>query len=196
MLEDGKPSVRAQKQRSGAQGTARFSASIVQKVASEAVGIFAEDLQTDSRFADAQSIVSLGIRSFICVPLQAKGGRALGVLQVERMGQGKRFTADDLHMLTAIGLQVSVALDNAQLHQELLSRQRIEQEVALAREIQLSYLPTETPHLLRHGFELHAELFPAHEISGDYYDYFALGPDRLAITVADVCGKGIPPLCL
>ncbi len=88
LLEDGRPSVRAQKQRSGFQNPPRFSASIVQKVASEGMGIFAEDLQTDSRFADAQSIVSLGIRSFICVPLQAKGGRALGVLQVERRAKG------------------------------------------------------------------------------------------------------------
>jgi len=154
------------------------------------VGIFAEDLQRDSRFAEAQSIVSLGIRSFICVPLQTKGGKALGVLQLERMGQGQQFTAEDLHLLTAIGLQVSVALDNAQLHQELLSRQRIEQEVALARESQLSYLPSQIPGLPHQNFEIHAELLPAQEISGDFYDYFSLGADRLAITVADVCGKG------
>jgi len=97
-----------------------------------------------------------------------------------------------LHLLTAIGLQVSVALDNAQLHQELLSRQRIEQEVALAREIQLSYLPSRVPELAHQNFELHAELLPAQEISGDFYDYFGLGAHRLAIAVADVCGKGIP----
>lgn len=156
------------------------------------MGIFAEDLQRDSRFAEAQSIVSLGIRSFICVPLQTKGGKALGVLQLERMGQGQQFTAEDLHLLTAIGLQVSVALDNAQLHQELLSRQRIEQEVALARESQLSYLPSQIPGLPHQNFEIHAELLPAQEISGDFYDYFSLGADRLAITVADVCGKGTP----
>lgn len=192
LLQDGRPSVRAQKQRPGLPGTPRFSLSIVDKVASEGVGIFAEDLQTDSRFAEAQSIVSLGIRSVICVPLQTKGGRALGVLQLERMGQGRQFTAEDLHLLTAIGLQVSVSLDNAWLHQELLSRQRIEQEVALAREIQLSYLPSQVPGFPHQNFELHAELLPAQEISGDFYDYFSFGAHRLAIAVADVCGKGIP----
>ncbi|MGH7972616.1 MAG: SpoIIE family protein phosphatase, partial [Limisphaerales bacterium] len=191
-LEDGRPFVRAQKQRSGQSELPRFSASIVQRVASEGMGIFAEDLQTDSRFAEAQSIVSLGIRSFICVPLQSKGGKALGVLQVERMGRGHQFTSDDLHLLTAIGLQVSVVLDNAQLHQELIARQRIENEVALAREIQLGYLPTESPNLAHKNFELYAELAPAHEISGDFYDYFNIGEGRLAIAVADVCGKGIP----
>jgi len=191
-LEEGRPFIRAQKQRTGGLGTPRFSASIVQRVAAEGVGILAEDMQTDSRFANAQSIVSLGVHSFICVPLQAKGGKALGVLQLERMDRGRQFTGEDLNLLTAIGLQVSVSLDNAQLHQELIARQRIENEVAFAREIQLSYLPTEPPDLPYKNFELYAELLPAHEISGDFYDYFEIGENRLAIAVADVCGKGIP----
>ena len=191
-LEDGRPFIRAQKHRAGPGETSGFSASIVRRVASEGVGIFAEDLQADSRFAGMQSIVSLGLRSFICVPLQTKGGKAMGVLQLERMGRGHEFTAEDLNLLTAIGLQVSVALENAQLHQELIARQRIENEVALAREIQLSYLPSEAPDLPQKGFELHAELAPALEISGDFYDYFRIGENRLAIAIADVCGKGIP----
>jgi phosphoserine phosphatase RsbU/P len=191
-LQDGRPFVRAHKQRSGQDEKPRFSVSIVQRVASEGVGIFAEDLQTDSRFAEAQSIVSLGVRSFICVPLQTKSGKALGVLQLERLGRGQQFSPDDLNLLTAIGLQVSVVLDNAQLHQELVARQRIENEVALGREIQLSYLPSDAPKLPYQNFDLHAELLPANEISGDFYDYFNIGPDRLAIAVADVCGKGIP----
>jgi phosphoserine phosphatase RsbU/P len=191
-FEEGRPRIRAQKQRAGLNPSSGFSASIVQRVASEGVGIFAEDLQTDSRFAEAQSILSLGVRTLICVPLQTKSGKALGALQLERNGPGHKFTPEDLNLLTAIGLQVSVALDNAQLHLELLSRQRIEQEVALAREIQLSYLPTEPPVLPYQNFDLHAELLPAHEISGDFYDYFDLGANRLAIAVADVCGKGMP----
>jgi sigma-B regulation protein RsbU (phosphoserine phosphatase) len=114
------------------------------------------------------------------------------VLQLDRTGQDKGFNSEDLSLLTAVSLQVSVALENAQLHQELLARQRIENEVALAREIQLSYLPTEVPEFRHQNFEVHAELHPANEISGDFYDYFRIGEDRLALAVADVCGKGIP----
>ncbi len=191
-LEEGRPFVRAQKRRSNVSEAPGFSTSVVRRVASEGVGIFAEDLQTDSRFSSAQSIVSLGVRSFICVPLQTKGGKAMGVLQLERMGRGHEFTPEDLNLLTAIGLQISVALENAQLHQELLARQRIENELALAREIQLSYLPGDTVALPHKNVELYAELIPALEISGDFYDYFDIGRNRLAITVADVCGKGIP----
>jgi serine phosphatase RsbU (regulator of sigma subunit) len=191
-LDGGHPVIRAQKQRGNETNRARFSASIVHRVVTEGVGIFAQDLASDSRFAEAQSILSLGVRSLICVPLQTKGGKAIGVLQLDRAVRGHEFTPDDLSLLTAIGLQVSVALENAQLHQELIARQRIENEVALAREIQLGYLPKDAPDLSRKNFELYAELHPANEISGDFYDYFRIGGDRLALAVADVCGKGIP----
>jgi phosphoserine phosphatase RsbU/P len=191
-LDEARPRVRAQKQRPGLAPASGFSASIAQRVAAEGVGILAEDLPSDSRFAEAQSILTLGVRSLICVPLQTKAGKALGVLQLERKATGHQFTPEDLRLLTTIGLQVAVTLDNAQLHQELLARQRIENEVALAREIQLGYLPTEAPALPLKNFELHAELLPAHEISGDFYDYFSLGASRLALAVGDVCGKGIP----
>jgi serine phosphatase RsbU (regulator of sigma subunit) len=190
-LDEGHPLIRAQKQRGAELEKARFSASIVHRVVTEGVGIFAEDLPSDSRFADAQSIITLGVRSLIAVPLQTKGSKAMGVLQLDRAGRGHEFTPEDLNLLTAIGLQVAIALENAQLHQELIARQRIENEVALAREIQLSYLPTSAPDLPQKNFELYAELLPANEISGDFYDYFRMG-DRLAIAVADVCGKGIP----
>ncbi|HEV8542063.1 MAG TPA: SpoIIE family protein phosphatase [Verrucomicrobiae bacterium] len=191
LVESGHPVLRASKNRSGLEERPRYSNSILQKVLAEGVAVFAEDLQSDSRFAEAKSICSLGLRSFMCVPLKAKSGKAFGVLQLERMGSGHRFAPEDLNLLTAIGLQVSVVLENAQLHLELLARHRIERDLALAREIQLSYLPTQIPELPDRNFDLHAELFPAHEISGDFYDYFKVG-DRLALAVADVSGKGMP----
>ena len=191
LLEPEGPIARATRTRGNPADKPGFSASIVRQVTSEGVGIFAEDLLADSRFADAQSILSLGVRSLICAPLQTKSGKSIGVLQLDRTGHGG-FTHEDLNLLTAVGLQVSVALENAQLHQELIGRQRIQNEVALAREIQLSYLPTEAPKFHHRNFEVHAELHPANEISGDFYDYFRIGEDRLALAVADVCGKGIP----
>src|SRR5262249_41274856 len=48
------------------------------------------------------------------------------------------------------------------------------------------------PNLPNKSFDLHAELLPANEISGDFYDYFNIGSNRLAVTVADVCDKGMP----
>jgi phosphoserine phosphatase RsbU/P len=76
---------------------------------------------------------------------------------------------------------------------ELRAKQHHREEMQAAAEIQLSILP---PPWRREGaaarIDLHAEMHPAREIGGDFYDYFLIDANRLAITVADVSGKGIP----
>ncbi len=191
LLEGGTPVLRAARARAG-MPPAGFSASVVRRVAESGEGILAEDLADDDRFAGARSIVSLGVRSFICVPLPGQGGRSLGVLQVERTSSGHAFSTEDLHLLTALGLQIAAAVENARLHAELVARQRIEDEVAIAREIQAAHLPASVPDLPARNFDLHATLVPALEISGDFYDYFRFAGDRLLLVAGDVCGKGIP----
>lgn len=88
-------------------------------------------------------------------------------------------------------LEFSVAFRN--FAQEINSKRRGQDEVASAAVIQQSFLPR--PALLEgssHRLDLHAEMRPARNIGGDFYDYFFLDEDRLAIVVGDVCGKGIP----
>jgi sigma-B regulation protein RsbU (phosphoserine phosphatase) len=76
---------------------------------------------------------------------------------------------------------------------EIRAKQHRREEMQAAAEIQLSILP---PPLPRDGatkrVDLHAEMHPAREIGGDFYDYFLIDENRLAVTVADVSGKGIP----
>jgi serine phosphatase RsbU (regulator of sigma subunit) len=76
---------------------------------------------------------------------------------------------------------------------ELEAKQRRRDEMQAAATIQNSILPRP---LAREGslavIDLHAEMHPAREIGGDFYDYFLIDDDRLALTVADVSGKGIP----
>jgi len=99
-LEDGgRLSAAAQIHRAGLADSARFSVSIVRRVASESIRHFRRRLQTDGRFADAQSIVSLGVSFVLLRSSSDKGGKALGVLQLERMGRGHQFTPDDLNCL-------------------------------------------------------------------------------------------------
>ena len=76
---------------------------------------------------------------------------------------------------------------------EIEAKQRRRDEMHAAAEIQQSILPRP---LAREGvlatIDLHAEMHPAREIGGDFYDFFPVGEDQLAVTVADVSGKGIP----
>lgn len=73
------------------------------------------------------------------------------------------------------------------------SRERLrvlENELDMARTLQQSILPSEMP--ASHRYEVEASMTPAHDIGGDFYDIVKLENERLGLSVADVCGKGIP----
>jgi sigma-B regulation protein RsbU (phosphoserine phosphatase) len=196
---DQEPRVRAVRGRDGlATATPpRFSRAVVQKVMAEGMGLVAEDTRSDNRFDATKSLNHLGIRSFVCVPLRARAGRQPpGVVILDRFGLGNPFTQEDLNLLTAILLQASVVLENAALHLELIQKARLERDVALARQIQEGFLPTELPAAARARLDCFARVYPAGQVAGDYYDHFAINERQLAFAVADISGKGIPAALL
>ncbi len=73
---------------------------------------------------------------------------------------------------------------------QLIEKERLEKELAIAREIQESILPDSLPKLA--DFEIAALTRPAREVGGDYYDVVSLGKDRIGLVVGDACDKGIP----
>jgi signal transduction histidine kinase len=129
--------VRALRGRSPHEGQPAYSRSVVRRVFEEGVGVLADNAQDDPRFALTQTLHALGVRSFLCVPLQAHGGRALGVVQLDRFGAGTPFTPDDLHLLTAVSIPVSVVLENAALHARAVENERVQRDLELARLAQL-----------------------------------------------------------
>ncbi len=73
------------------------------------------------------------------------------------------------------------------------AKQRIDSELGIAREIQMSMVPKPRPVFPLHpGIDIHAVLKPAREVGGDLYNFFPIGEDRLCLAVGDVCGKGVP----
>jgi len=73
------------------------------------------------------------------------------------------------------------------------AKERIESELDLARQIQMSILPRTYPAFPEHeGFDLFAKTHPAREVGGDFYDFFFVEGDRLVFVVGDVSGKGVP----
>lgn len=73
--------------------------------------------------------------------------------------------------------------------EELARKQRIERELELARSMQMSFLPRETPDV--RGLDIASVCVPAYEVGGDYFDFFRLDERRLAFAVGDVSGKGM-----
>jgi len=119
------------------EGQPAYSRSVVRRAFEEGIGILADNAQADPRFAATHTVVALGVRSFLCVPLQGHAGRALGVVQLDRFGMGTPFTTEDLHLLTAVSIPVSVVLENASLHAQFVENERVQRDLELTRLAQM-----------------------------------------------------------
>ena len=147
------------------------------------------DAYSDSRF-ESEVDLRLGYRtkSLLCLPIRNKGGETIGVLQLLNKKTGP-FSRADENMLQAISDHVALALENAQLHREMVHKQRMERDLALARSIQMGLLPESPPKLP--GFDIAVSNRMSLEAGGDYYDFIQLAPDTMLTVVADVEGKGV-----
>jgi serine phosphatase RsbU (regulator of sigma subunit)/pSer/pThr/pTyr-binding forkhead associated (FHA) protein len=168
---------------------ARFSRSIVQRCLESAQAFLSDDASRDDRIQLSQSVVDFRIRSVMCVPLCDANGRAFGVIQLDTQDRSKKFTQDDLKLLWGVANQAAIALDNARLHAEAVSRERLRRDLELAHRVQLSFLPPKLPQVA--GYDFYAHYEPANEVGGDYYGFVPLSQGRLAVTVGDVAGKGV-----
>ena len=115
-------------------------------------------------------------------------GSVLGVLNV-RCDPGSSFTQGDLDLLTALASHAALALKNTTLHMESLEQQRMQRDLALAQQIQKSFLPLTLPEAP--GLSFLTEYRPAYSVGGDFYDVFWLTPDRIGCVIGDVSGKGV-----
>jgi serine phosphatase RsbU (regulator of sigma subunit) len=176
------------------ESTAQFSRSIVKKCLEAKQALLSDDASHDSRFAMSQSIADFRIRSVMCAPLVTLDGKAFGVIQLDTQDRSKKFTEEDLKLLMGVADQAASALENAKLHEDQMARQRYERDLQLAREVQQGFLPKRSPEIPDYEFFPYYE--SAQEVGGDYYDFIHLGPQRLAVMLGDVAGKGVPAALL
>jgi serine phosphatase RsbU (regulator of sigma subunit) len=175
-------------------GSLRASMTIVKHAMESGQAILSADALEDSRFNMSESLSGLEIRSMLCVPLMSQQGHALGVIQLDTKSLRQQFSADDLDLLVSIGSQASLAVENANMHEEMLRQRDIERELEFATQVQLGFLPNQRPRLP--GYEFHDYYEAALRVGGDYFDYISLSDGRVAVALADVAGKGIPAALL
>ncbi len=164
--------------------------------------VITEDLaQAEMDLQAAQSIVAQRLRAVVVIPLYAtaraktdesmtsvKHGEFLGVLYLDSR-RPAAFSKLDRQLLDAFTDQAASILDNARLVARERERQRLEQEINIARDIQQALLPRnfrDFPHLSVAGCN-----FPCLSVGGDYFDVFPIGDHRTAFLIADVSGKGL-----
>ena len=164
---------------------------IAGEVARSGVAITIPDAYADRRFNPEFDRRS-GFRtaSILAVPLSDHDGQTVGVLQVLNKAGGP-FGPRDEQLAAFLGGQAGVAVQRQLLLGHLAEKQRIERDLAVARDIQLGLLPKEAPVLP--GFDVAGWNRPADETGGDYYDFHPLADGSLAVTIADATGHGIGP---
>jgi serine phosphatase RsbU (regulator of sigma subunit)/anti-sigma regulatory factor (Ser/Thr protein kinase) len=135
--------------------------------------------------------VKIFIDSYLCIPIMVKN-ELIGIVNIARKSgnPNETLTEDDILTLSTITTLSGTAIQNAILFQETMSRQKLDQELKIATQIQSKLLPEVLPELKNVLFG--AISVPAREIGGDYYDFFNLENGDIGIVVADIVGKGIP----
>ena len=157
---------------------------IVGWVAKTGEPLIVPDVARDPRYVAARALT----RSEVATPLKVSG-RTIGVFNLES-DREDAYHEGHLELLTAFAAQAALAIERARLTRELLERRRLEKELAIARDIQTSFLPKSAPEVP--GFELAGAARPHDEVGGDYYDFIPVSDHRLGLAIADVSGKGIP----
>ncbi len=129
----------------------------------------------------------------LVVPLVSQG-ELIGLLNLGPRLSQQEYSADDRKLLSDLATQTAPAVRVAQLvrqqQQEAQERERIEQELRVARLIQQTLLPKTLPELP--GYDVAAYYQPAREVGGDFYDFVDLEDGRLGLVVGDVTDKGVP----
>lgn len=129
----------------------------------------------------------LGIQAVI--PLRAQN-EFKGVFGVGGRMTDAPYAQADLDFLSSLGNLAVIGLENARLFREAIEKQKMEDELLIAKEIQKGLLPADLPDLP--GYAISAVNISSKQVGGDYYDVIPLGRARWVVAVGDVSGKGAP----
>ncbi len=125
---------------------------------------------------------------WIRFPLNDKSGATFTELIVIRPAD-RTLTLDELDFIESLAIQASVAIENARFHERMVQWQRVESDMASARQVQRSLLPQEMPHIP--GYSMAMRSVTCYEVGGDYLDIVPMASGKTTIVVADVAGKGL-----
>jgi len=165
------------------------SQSLTREVVEKGMAALVHDVRIDDRFAEAKSLLDAGIRSVVAAPLADPRG-TLGMIALSSAANTRMFSADDMQLLSSLASVAALRIRNLALTEEAAERRRLQEEVALARQIQVALIPDHLPTLS--DYELYGGNQPSQGVSGDYYEVIErLDGRECVVFIADVSGKGI-----
>lgn len=129
----------------------------------------------------------LGINLIVPMKIQNK---LKGLILLGKRINNTDFSDSDIEFIYSVGSLAIISLENQRLLQEEIEKQKLEEEIELAKQIQQNLLPSEIP--TSEVFEIAAINLPSKQVGGDYFDVIRTEKNKLITSIADVSGKGIP----
>jgi sigma-B regulation protein RsbU (phosphoserine phosphatase) len=167
-----------------------YSESLVHEVAEKGMAAVVLDTSTDRRFAQAKSLLDAGVRSLVAAPLLDEPHGTLGMIVLGSNAATRRFAEEDLELLVTLASIATLRIRNLALAEEAVEHRRLEDELEIARRIQVALLPETLPEVA--GYGLYGATLPSRMVSGDYFEVVPRADGReIVLLLADVSGKGI-----
>ncbi|MBI3765931.1 MAG: SpoIIE family protein phosphatase [Ignavibacteriales bacterium] len=160
---------------------------LIESRSPQSFALLAEEAESvEMNDVDKENILKSGVVLSVPMFLQEQ---LIGTINVGPKLSGKVYSQEDIDLLSTVASQAAIAIENARLHQSEIEKQKIEEELTLARRIQEGLLPKTDP--LIDGLDIAGISIPALTVGGDYFDYIRLDSHKLLVVVADVSGKGM-----
>jgi sigma-B regulation protein RsbU (phosphoserine phosphatase) len=164
---------------------------LIQKIAEKKKEVTIYDIQEDPLFEDERTSCEKAfdqMEATLIVPLIYED-RLTGLISLGQKKSGKFYRKEDINLLNILANQGAVAIENAMMVEDVIEKERMEEELTIARDLQTSMLPATCPEI--EGLEIAATSIPAREVGGDFFDFIDMGKDRAGLVIADVTGKSV-----
>jgi sigma-B regulation protein RsbU (phosphoserine phosphatase) len=139
--------------------------------------------EVETEYSDLRKI---GIE--LIVPMQLQG-ETKGLILLGKRASESEFSESDIEYIYSVGSLAIVSIENQRLFKEALEKQKLEEDLEIAREIQRNLLPHKIPQFK--NFNIVANTVFSKQVGGDYYDVIKLDQNNFCIAIADVSGKGV-----
>jgi serine phosphatase RsbU (regulator of sigma subunit) len=163
----------------------------IQKLAERKKEVTVYDIEEDPFFEGERESCKRTLEwmeATLIVPLIYED-RLTGLLSLGQKKSGKFYRREDINLLNILANQGAVAIENALMVEDVIEKERMEEELSIARDLQMSMLPASCPEI--RGFEVAATSIQAREVGGDFFDFIEMGEDRVGFVIGDVTGKSV-----
>ena len=124
----------------------------------------------------------------LIVPMQLQG-ETKGLILLGKRGSDSEYSEADIEYIYSVGSLAIVSIENQRLFKEALEKQKLEEDLEIAHDIQKNLLPHKIPQFS--NFDVVANTVFSKQVGGDYYDVITLDENNFSIAIADVSGKGV-----